>query len=137
MQGVTRVPLYRSEHRATIREPERFPGGVLRRKELRPGVSVVYARICEDGPMRIQAIVFDSRLWSPAHASAWLELHGYTPIRFEPSASGGTVCSLSGLSIVQVDDSSVASGVAADLRAGGANACARGNLVFTDATLED
>ena len=74
------------EHSARIRDPDQYPEDKIRRQNNKfgRGIDVIFG-IRADGKSEVQAIRFDSTLFTVAEAKKWLQDHDYHPILFEPA----------------------------------------------------
>jgi hypothetical protein len=77
---------YPGEHAARIRDPDQYPKDGIRRQNNKfgRGIDVIFG-IRADGKSEVQAIRFDSTLFTVADAKKWLQDHDYHPILFEPA----------------------------------------------------
>jgi hypothetical protein len=77
---------YPGEHSARIRDPDQYPKDGIRRQNNKfgRGIHVIFG-IRADGKSEVQAIRFDSTLFTVAEAKKWLQDHDYHPILFEPA----------------------------------------------------
>ena len=77
------------EHSARIRDPDQYPEDKVRRQNNKfgRGIDVIFG-IRADGKSEVQAIRFDSTLFTVADAKKWLQDHDYHPILFEPATAG-------------------------------------------------
>ena len=77
---------YPNEHAARINNPDKYVRMRRENNAFGNGIDVIWG-ILEDESAEVQAIRFDSDIFTPAQARAWLEDHNYNYIEFE-EASG-------------------------------------------------
>jgi HK97 family phage major capsid protein len=72
---------YPNEHAARLRDPDQYERFRRENDAFGEGIDAIYG--ITGGTAELQAIRFDSRLFSPSAARAWLDEHDYSPIEFE------------------------------------------------------
>ena len=72
---------YPNEHAARIEDPEQFDTFRRKNNEFKPGIHVIHG--IKDNERLIQSIRFDSDMFTPDEAKAWLERNEFEYIKFE------------------------------------------------------
>ncbi|HUX15196.1 MAG TPA: hypothetical protein VMW52_01920 [Phycisphaerae bacterium] len=76
---------YPTEHSARLKDPKRYARFRRQNDKFGTGIHAIWG-ITAAGKVELQAIRFDAAKFTVARAKAWLQEHGYKPIRFEPAA---------------------------------------------------
>jgi len=72
---------YPNEHAARIEDPEQFDSFRRKNNEFKTGIHVIHG--IKDNERLIQSIRFDSDMYTPEEAKAWLERNEFEYIKFE------------------------------------------------------